>query len=182
MSRIGKQPITLPKGVTVTMNNNEVTVKGPKGELTQAFDPAMDIKEENGELIVERPTDQRHHRALHGLTRALLQNMVTGVSDGYEIRLQILGTGYRAELQGRELKLVLGFSHDVIVEPPPDLDFQVEDRGSIIIIRSIDKQLIGQVAADIRGLRPPEPYKGKGVRYLGEYVRQKEGKAGKVGK
>ncbi|NDJ34501.1 MAG: 50S ribosomal protein L6 [Chloroflexi bacterium] len=181
MSRIGKQPIELPKGVSATINKSEVTVKGPKGELTRRFDPDMTFKQEDGHLIVERPTDQRHHRALHGLTRALLANMVTGVSEGYEIRLEIRGTGYRAEMQGQTLKLALGFSHDVLVEPPPELSFQVEDRGALIIIQSIDKELIGQVAADIRGLRPPEPYKGKGVRYLGEYVRQKEGKAGKVG-
>ncbi|MGF1505435.1 MAG: 50S ribosomal protein L6 [Anaerolineae bacterium] len=181
MSRIGKQPIELPKGVSATINKSEVTVKGPKGELTRRFDPDMTFKQEDGHLIVERPTDQRHHRALHGLTRALLANMVTGVSEGYEIRLEIRGTGYRAEMQGQTLKLALGFSHDVLVEPPPELSFQVEDRGALIIIQSIDKELIGQVAADIRGLRPPERYNGKGVRYLCEYVRQMEGKAGKVG-
>jgi large subunit ribosomal protein L6 len=182
MSRIGKQPIDLPKGVSVTINKGDVTVKGPKGELTSRFDPAMTITEEDGVLSVERPTDHRHHRALHGLTRALLQNMVVGVNEGYETRLEIRGTGYRAEMQGSTMKLALGFSHDILVEPPPTVSFQVEDRGTLIIIQSIDKELIGQVAADIRGLRPPEPYKGKGIRYVGEYVPQKEGKAGKVGK
>jgi large subunit ribosomal protein L6 len=180
MSRIGKKPIAIPEGVTVDIKGSEVTVKGPKGELVSRFDPAMTIKMEDGEIVVERPTDLRHHRAIHGLTRALVNNMVIGVSEGYEIRLQIIGTGYRAELQGEELKLSLGFSHDVVVVPPPSIKFEVEDRGTLIIITSNNKELIGQVAADIRKLRPPEPYKGKGVRYLGEYVRQKAGKAGKT--
>ena len=181
MSRIGKQPVEIPSGVTVSVKRNELTVKGPKGELKSTFDADMSIKEKDGTLVVSRPTDQRHHRALHGLTRALVQNMITGVSEGYEKRLRIIGTGYRAEMVGNELKLSLGFSHDVQVVPPPTIQFQVEDRGQLVIINSIDKQLIGQVAADIRKLRPPEPYKGKGVRYEGEYVRQKAGKAGKVG-
>jgi large subunit ribosomal protein L6 len=180
MSRIGKKPIAIPEGVTVDIKGSEVTVKGPKGELIRRFDPDMAIKLEDGEIVVERPTDLRHHRAIHGLTRALVNNMVTGVSEGYEIRLQIIGTGYRAEMQGEELKLSLGFSHDVIVVPPPSIKFEVEDRGALVIITSINKELIGQVAADIRKLRPPEPYKGKGVRYLDEYVRQKAGKAGKT--
>jgi len=181
MSRIGKQPVEIPSGVTVSVKRNELTVKGPKGELKSTFDADMSIKEEDGTLVVSRPTDQRHHRALHGLTRALVQNMITGVSEGYEKRLRIIGTGYRAEMVGNELKLSLGFSHDVQVVPPPTIQFQVEARGQLVIINSIDKQLIGQVAADIRKLRPPEPYKGKGVRYEGEYVRQKAGKAGQVG-
>jgi large subunit ribosomal protein L6 len=181
MSRIGKQPIPIPEGVTVKIKGDEVTVKGPKGELARRFDPDMKIKQENGELVVTRPSDQRRHRALHGLTRALLNNMVVGVSEGYEIRLEIRGTGYRAELQGEELKLSLGYSHDIVVVPPPGLQFQVEERGQLIIMTANDKEMIGQVAADIRKLRPPEPYQGKGVRYLGEYVRQKAGKAGKVG-
>ena len=181
MSRIGKQPVEIPSGVTVNVKRNEVTVKGPKGELKRSFDPDLSIKEEDGSLVITRPTDQRQHRALHGLTRALVQNMVTGVSEGYEKRLRIIGTGYRAEMQGDDLRLSLGFSHDVQIVPPPTVQFQVEDRGSLIIITSINKELIGQVAADIRNLRPPEPYKGKGVRYEGEYVRQKAGKAGKIG-
>jgi len=143
--------------------------------------PDMGITEESGEIRVSRPTDQRHHRALHGLTRALVQNMVKGVSEGYEIRLEVNGTGYRAEMLGNELKLVLGYSHDVVVVPPPSLTCQVEDRGRVIILTSVDKALVGQVAADIRHLRPPEPYQGKGIRYAGEVVRQKAGKAGKVG-
>jgi large subunit ribosomal protein L6 len=181
MSRIGKQPVELGDGVTVSIKRNEVMVKGPKGQLTQTFDPALDIKEEDGQIVITRPTDQRQHRAMHGLTRALVQNMVTGVSEGYEKRLRIIGTGYRAEMVGDDLKLSLGYSHDIQVVPPPNIQFQVEDRGQLVIINSIDKQLIGQVAADIRRLRPPEPYKGKGVRYEGEYVRQKAGKAGKIG-
>ena len=177
MSRIGKKPIPIPDGVTVTIKGNEVTVKGPKGELTRSFDPDMTITQEDGHLIVRRPSDQRRHRALHGLTRALLNNMVIGVSEGYEIRLRIVGTGYRAELQGEDLRLSLGYSHDILVVPPPTVKFQVEERGQLVIITSIDKEIIGQVAADIRRLRPPEPYKGKGIRYEGEEVRQKAGKA-----
>jgi large subunit ribosomal protein L6 len=180
MSRIGKKPIDLPEGVEVTINGSEVVVKGPRGELTRQFDPEMQISLEDGQIIIERPTDQRRHRALHGLTRALLDNMVVGVSEGYEIRLRIVGTGYRAALEGGGLRLSLGYSHDILVVPPPDLSFQVEDRGQLIIINAIDKEIIGQIAADIRKLRPPEPYKGKGIRYVDEYVRQKAGKA-KIG-
>jgi large subunit ribosomal protein L6 len=181
MSRIGKKPIVIPSGVMVTINGSEVTAKGPKGELTRRFDPAISFEIEDGQLQVSRPTDQRHHRAMHGLVRALLANMITGVSEGYEVRLEIVGTAYRAEMQGNDLKLMLGYSHDILVEPPEDMKFEVEDRGSLIVIQSNDKEMIGQVAADIRKLRPPEPYKGKGIRYKGEYVRQKAGKAGKVG-
>jgi large subunit ribosomal protein L6 len=180
MSRIGKKPIKLPDGVTVTVEGDEVVVKGPRGELTRQFDPEMQISLEDGQIVIERPTDQRRHRALHGLTRALLSNMVVGVSEGYEIRLLIVGTGYRAVLEGSDMRLSLGYSHDILVVPPPGLSFQVEDRGQLIIINAIDKEMIGQVAADIRKLRPPEPYKGKGIRYADEYVRQKAGKA-KIG-
>nr|MBN1229959.1 50S ribosomal protein L6 [Anaerolineae bacterium] len=181
MSRIGKQPIEIPAGVTVDINKSEVTVKGPKGELMRRMSPDMEIKIEEGQVLVTRPTDNRHHRALHGLTRALLNNMVVGVSDGYEIELEIRGTGYRAEMLEDNLKLSLGFSHDVLVVPPPSISFEVQDRGQRVFIRSINKELIGQVAADIRKLRPPEPYKGKGIRYADENVPQKAGKAGKVG-
>jgi large subunit ribosomal protein L6 len=180
MSRIGKQPVPIPAGVTVSVDGSEVTVKGPKGELSQRFDPDMAISQEDDQIIVERPTDQRRHRSLHGLTRALVNNMVVGVSEGYEIRLEIRGTGYRAIMEGEELRLSLGYSHDIIVVPPPTVKFQVEERGSLLIITSIDKALLGQVSADIRKLRPPEPYKGKGIRYVDEYVRQKAGKA-KIG-
>lgn len=181
MSRIGKQPVILPDKVTVAIEKNSVTVKGPKGELSQAFNPEMTIRQDNGTLIVERPTDLRHHKALHGLTRALLANMVTGVSEGYRKTLEIQGVGYQAAMQGKNLQLRLGHSHEILVEPPEHISFDVpkDSRGSIIHVDGINKQVVGQVAADIRGWRPPEPYKGKGVRYLGEYVRRKAGKAGK---
>ncbi len=181
MSRIGKQPITLPDKVQVKIDGPDVTVKGPKGTLSQSFHPDMTITEADGQLIVTRPTDQRHHRALHGLTRALLNNMVVGVSEGFRKVLEVHGVGYSAQIQGKDLVLKLGFSHDVVVSPPENVTFTVEDRGRTIIIDGIDKQVVGQVAAEIRGWRPPEPYKGKGIRYQGEYVRRKAGKAGKVG-
>lgn len=181
MSRIGKQPVALPDKVSVRIEKTMVTVKGPKGELSQDFSPEMTIRQENGALVVERPSDLRHHKALHGLTRALLANMVKGVSQGFRKTLEIRGVGYQALLRGKNLQLRLGHSHEVIVEPPTDIVFDVprESRGTIIHVDGIDKQAVGQVAADIRGWRPPEPYKGKGVRYLGERVRRKAGKAGK---
>jgi large subunit ribosomal protein L6 len=181
MSRIGKQPIPIPEGVTVKIEGAVVTVKGPKGELSRQFDPEIKIEQQDNQIVVTRPGDERHQRALHGLTRALLNNMVTGVSQGYETRMRVVGTGYRAEMQGQDLRLSLGFSHDVLVVPPPDVQFRVEDRGALIIINAIDKELIGQIAADIRKLRPPEPYKGKGIRFEGELIRTKAGKAGKTG-
>jgi large subunit ribosomal protein L6 len=156
-------------------------VKGPKGQLTQRFHPDMAIQQDDGSIVVTRPTEQRKHRALHGLTRSLINNMIVGVSEGYEIRMEVVGTGYRAEMRGDELRLALGYSHDILVVAPPIVKFQVEDRGRLIILTSVDKALIGQVAADIRKLRPPEPYQGKGIRYLGEVVRHKAGKSGKVG-
>lgn len=181
MSRIGKQPVPIPDKVQVTIDGTTVTVKGPKGQLTHTFPLDMIIKQEDGQVIVERPTDQRHHRALHGLTRALIANMVTGVSEGYERILEIEGVGYRAEMQGKTLVMHLGYSHEIPVEPPDDVEFVVEERGRLIRIRGIDKQVVGELAANIRKLRPPEPYKGKGVRYQGEYIRRKAGKAGKIG-
>ncbi|MCY3780227.1 MAG: 50S ribosomal protein L6 [Chloroflexi bacterium] len=181
MSRVGKQPVRLPEKVSVAIDRNTVKVKGPKGELSQDFSPDLTIRQDNGSIIVERPSDLRHHRALHGLTRSLLANMVQGVSEGFRKTLQIQGVGYQATLQGKNLQLRLGHSHEVIVEPPMHVSFDVpqDSRGTIIHVDGIDKQVVGQVAADIRGWRPPEPYKGKGVRYLGEYVRRKAGKAGK---
>ena len=181
MSRVGKQPVALPDKVSASIKRNSVTISGPKGELSREFDPSMDIRQENGAIIIERPSEQRHHKALHGLTRALLANMVQGVSQGYRKTLQIQGVGYQASLQGKNLQLRLGHSHPVIVAPPPNVVFDVpkDSRGTIIHVDGIDKQVVGQVAANIRGWRPPEPYKGKGVRYLGEYVRRKAGKAGK---
>ncbi len=181
MSRVGKQPVPLPDKVSVNIERNFVTVSGPKGRVSQDFSPEMSIRQENGSIVVERPSDLRHHRALHGLTRALLANMVLGVSQGFRRTLEIQGVGYQATMQGKNLQLRLGHSHPVVVEPPADVSFDVpkDSRGTIIHVDGIDKQVVGQVAANIRGWRPPEPYKGKGVRYLGEYVRRKAGKAGK---
>jgi large subunit ribosomal protein L6 len=181
MSRIGKQPITLPAKVEVAIDGPDVTVKGPRGTLSWSFHPDITITQEEGQLLVTRPTDLRHHRSLHGLSRALLNNMVTGVSTGFQKILEIQGVGYSAQMDGANLVLKVGFSHDVIVEPRENMSFNVEDRGRTIIVEGIDKQAVGQVAAEIRKWRPPEPYKGKGIRYRGEFVRRKAGKAGKVG-
>lgn len=181
MSRIGKQIITLPAKVEVKVDGQDVTVKGPKGELKHTMHPVIGITMENGILQLTRSTEERQHRALHGLTRALIANMVTGVSEGFSKTLLIEGVGYQADLRGKNLVLKLGFSHEVVVEPPADVSFEVpaERRGTMIHIRGIDKQVVGQVAANIRELRPPEPYKGKGIRYSDEIVRRKAGKAGK---
>lgn len=181
MSRIGKMPIELPKGVSVDIKGTEVTVKGSKGTLSQSFSPDMSIGVEDGVLSVSRPTDQKHHKALHGLTRSLINNMVVGVNEGFTKKLEIVGVGYRSEMKGNDLVLHVGYSHPVTVSPPTkDTKFQVEDRGRIIIVTGIDKAVVGEVAANIRKVRKPEPYKGKGIRYEGEYVRRKAGKAGKV--
>ncbi len=180
MSRIGKAPISLPNGVNIDLKGTDLTVKGPKGSLTQNFHPEMEIKLDGGVLTVHRPSDSRDHRSLHGLTRALINNMVVGVSDGYSKTLQIEGVGYRATLEGKALVLNVGHSHPIRFDPEADLEFEVEDRGKTIKISGIDKQLVGEYAARIRKSRPPEPYKGKGIRYKGEYVRRKAGKAGKV--
>lgn len=184
MSRIGKQPIAIPKGVTVTINKNEVTVNGPKGELKQSFNPDLAIEQQEGHLVVSRPSDARHHRALHGLTRALLNNMVVGVSNGFEKKLIITGTGYRAEAAGKDLTFYLGYSHPITVKATSTLSFEVppESRGTVVIVKGIRKDEVGQVASEIRGLRPPEPYLGKGVAYSDEVIRRKAGKAGKSGK
>jgi len=182
VSRIGRVPIPLPEGVRVDVQGVQVTVTGPKGSLSREFHPDMEITLEDGQLRVCRPTDQRHHRALHGLTRALLNNMVIGVTQGFQKRLEIHGVGYRVDLQGDgSLLLHLGFSHPVCIVPPEGIQFEVEPRSKQISVHGIDKELVGQVAAEIRAWRPPEPYKGKGVRYIGEYVRRKAGKAGKIG-
>jgi len=180
VSRIGKQPVPVPDKVQITLKGSNIRVKGPKGELERAFHPDIKIEMVENQLEVTRPTDMRHHRALHGLTRALLNNMVVGVCDGFEKILEVVGVGYRPEMQGSSLKLSLGFSHPVVIDPPANIQFEVEPRRKLITIQGIDKEVVGQIAADIRKLRPPEPYKGKGVRYLGEYVRRKAGKAGKV--
>lgn len=182
MSRIGRMPIPIPPGVTVDIGKgNRVTVKGPKGELTRTFSPDMIIKVQGQQILVSRPTDQRRHRALHGLTRALLANMVTGVSEGYRKELRIEGVGYRAIQRGKDLVLSLGFSHPVEVHPPEGITLTVTSRdGRSLVVEGIDKELVGKVAAEIRALRKPEPYKGKGIRYADEQVRRKAGKAGKV--
>ena len=180
MSRIGKQPVTLPPKVEVTLSaDNHLTVKGPKGQLSLQVHPTIKVKKEDGKLIVERPDDERQSRALHGLTRALLNNMVTGVSTGFRRTLQLEGTGYRAEMKGKNLVVYVGYSHPIEVPPPEGITFTVEERGLIFHIDGIDKQLVGQVAANIRALRPPEPYHGKGIRYKDEVIRRKAGKAGK---
>ncbi len=180
MSRIGLMPVPLPKGVTVNIEGSTVKVKGPKGELVRTLNPEMQIKLEDNRLLVERPTDQRRHRALHGLTRALLTNMVQGVSQGFTRKLEIEGVGYRAEIQGKNLVLNVGFSHPVVVEPPPGISFEVEKGTRVFSVLGADKEMVGEMAARIRRIRPPEPYKGKGIRYQGEHVRRKAGKAGKV--
>lgn len=184
MSRIGRLPIPLPKGVMVEIDPriNRVRVKGPKGELERTFPPEMQIALEDNQLLVRRPTDSRRHRALHGLTRALLANMVEGVSKGFVKRMQVQGVGYRVEMRGNALVLSVGYSHPVEFLPPPGITFTVEKGGRDFQVEGIDKELVGQVAAKIRAVRPPEPYKGKGVRYAGEVVRLKAGKAGKGGK
>ncbi len=181
MSRIGKKPITLPKGVTVDIKGSTVKVKGPKGELSREFMPVIGIALEDGVVHVTRPNDERQVRALHGTTRAVLANMVTGVSDGFQKQLQVEGVGYRAELKGKQLVMALGLSHPVVIDPPTGITFAVDEKTRVITISGYDRELVGQVAADIRSWRPPEPYKGKGLRYVGEIVRRKAGKAGKVG-
>ena len=181
MSRIGRMPISLPEGVRVDIQGSRVTATGPKGSLSREFHPDMEIVLEDSQLVVRRPTDQRHHKALHGLTRALLNNMVIGVTQGFQKQLEVQGVGYRVELQGDgSLMFQLGFSHPVHVVPPEGIQFEVEPRSKVITGSGNDKELVGQVTAEIRAWRPPEPYKGKGIRYVGEYVRHKAGKAGKI--
>jgi len=180
VSRIGRMPIPIPKGVQVDIKGSQVMVKGPKGELSHSFNPDIKISLQDGQVVVTRPTDNRRHRALHGLTRALLANMVTGVIEGYRKELEIQGAGYRAEKRGDNLVLYVGFSHPVEIAPPSGITFGLEARGKTIVVEGIDKELVGEMAARVRRVRPPEPYKGKGIRYVGEYVRQKAGKAGKV--
>ncbi|MFM9045727.1 MAG: 50S ribosomal protein L6 [Solirubrobacterales bacterium] len=175
MSRIGNKPVEIPEGVEVQVEPGRVTVKGPKGELTQELSRDMTVKVDDGVLTVERPTDRGPHRALHGLTRSLVQNMVIGVTDGYEKHLEIQGVGYRAQSKGKGIELALGYSHPVVVEAPDGIEFDVPE-PTAIVVRGIDKQQVGQIAADIRDKRPPEPYKGKGIRYRDERVARKVGK------
>jgi large subunit ribosomal protein L6 len=175
MSRIGKQPIPVPDGVEVAIEPEVVRVKGPKGELAERVARDIGVEQDNGQIVVTRPTDRGEHRALHGLTRSLIANMVEGVTNGFEKRLEIQGVGYRAQLQGKKLVLALGYSHPVELDAPDGIDFEVP-QPTRIVVRGISKQLVGEVAANIRKQRPPEPYKGKGVRYEGEYVARKVGK------
>lgn len=180
MSRVGKLPIPLPNGVQVSVNGSEVSVKGPKGSLTQNLQDGIDVKVEGSEIIVSRATEQKRHRAMHGLYRALINNMVTGVSTGYKVEQELVGVGYRASTQGNLLDLVLGYSHHVVFELPSEIKVTTrQDKGQnpIITMESHDKQLLGQVAARIRSLRTPEPYKGKGVKFVGEVLRRKAGKS-----
>ena len=179
MSRIGKMPITMPSDVDVRIEGTRVTVKGPKGELSRDVSPDMRLELKGGQLLVSRASDQPRQRAMHGLTRSLLANMVTGVSQGFAKTLEMQGVGYRAQMQGRDLVLAVGYSHPVQVSPPAGIEFEV-DGTSRVLVKGINKELVGQVAADVRKVRPPEPYKGKGIRYAGEYVRRKAGKAGKA--
>ncbi|MBI4786779.1 MAG: 50S ribosomal protein L6 [Chloroflexi bacterium] len=180
MSRVGKAPINIPAGVKVSVNGNSVTVKGPKGELTRSFDPNLTIATQDSQIVVSRP-DNMVYNALHGLTRALIHNMVVGVTEGFKKNLEVEGVGYRAELQGKNLVLSVGYSHPVPIEPPEGIAFVVEKSARAFSVEGVDRQLVGEVAARIRAVRPPEPYKGKGVHFVGERIRRKAGKAGKVG-
>jgi large subunit ribosomal protein L6 len=180
MSRIGRLPIAVPATVDVTIDGRTLTVKGPKGSLTRALHPDMILSREESQLVVSRPTEQKTHKQLHGLTRTLVNNMVVGVTDGYRKGLDITGVGYRAALNGRKLQLNLGYSHPIEIDPPEGITFEVETPTRLAVV-GIDKELVGQIAAKVRSTRKPEPYKGKGVRYSGEVIRRKAGKAGKIG-
>ena len=179
MSRIGRLPVVLPKGVEVDIDGTNVHVKGPKGEMQRSFPPSMQISINEGVLEVSRATDGRTDRSLHGMTRALINNMVVGVSTGFERILEVNGVGYRAEMQGKNLVLYVGYSHPVVIEPPQGISFDTDAKTRQVKIMGYDKQMVGQVAADIRKVRPPEPYHGKGLHYLGEKIRRKAGKSGK---
>ena len=181
MSRIGRKPIVIPAGVEVKIDGNNVTVKGPKGTLNSHINPTITAKGEHGEVVVTRPNDEKEARSLHGLTRTLISNMVEGVTNGYKKELEIQGVGYRASKQGKDLVMNLGYSHPVVVSETDGITIEVPDPLKIVI-NGIDKQRVGQFAAEVREKRPPEPYKGKGIRYVGEYVAHKEGKAGKGAK
>jgi large subunit ribosomal protein L6 len=180
MSRIGRLPIAVPSGVDVTIDGRTLTVKGPKGTLTRELHPDIAVSREDDRLVVTRPTEQKTHKQLHGLTRTLVNNMVVGVTDGYRKSLEITGVGYRAAKVGENLQLNLGYSHPIEIAPPQGISFEVENPTHLAVV-GIDKELVGQIAAQVRSTRKPEPYKGKGVRYAGEYIRRKAGKAGKIG-
>jgi large subunit ribosomal protein L6 len=175
MSRIGRKPIEIPAGVSVSLDPGRVMVNGPLGELTQRVPQRMAIAQEDGEILVTRPTERGEDRALHGLTRTLVANMIEGVTKGFEKKLEIQGVGYRAALRGQSLELQVGFSHPVVIDPPQGIAFEVPTQTEVVV-KGIDKQQVGQTAAEVRAVRPPEPYKGKGIRYEGEYVRRKVGK------
>lgn len=180
MSRIGKAPIAIPAGVTVQVKDNVVTVKGPKGELTQVINPDITINQEDGKIELTRPTDDREHRAMHGLYRALIHNMVVGVSEGYKKEMELVGVGYRATATGQVLELALGYSHAIYIKMPKEIKLEAKserNKNPLIILESADKQLLGQVCAKIRSLRKPEPYKGKGIKFVGEVIRRKSGKS-----
>jgi len=182
VSRIGRLPVEIPGGVQVEVKGSNVRVKGPKGELQRAFSPGIGIKLENNQLVISRNSDDPAQRALHGTTRAVLANMVHGVSKGFEVVLEVEGVGYRAEMEGKNLALFVGYSHPVKMEPPPGISFEADAKARQIKVMGFDKEQVGQVAANIRKVRPPEPYHGKGIHYLGERVRRKAGKAGKGAK
>ena len=181
MSRIGKKPVSIPAGVQIKIDGAEVKVKGPRGELIRSFHAAMRIEQQGTELHVIRSDDERQNRALHGLTRALLNNMVEGVTQGFKKTLVVEGVGYRAELAGKNLMLYLGYSHPILIEPPTGIKFEVDTKAKTVAIDGNDRELVGEISAEIRAMRPPEPYKGKGIRYTNEVIRRKAGKAGKVG-
>ena len=182
MSRVGRLPVVVPSGVQVEVKGSDVHVKGPKGELRRTFSPLIGIALENGEIQVTRKSDLPAERALHGTTRAVLANMINGVSAGFERVLEIEGVGYRAEMSGKNLVLYMGYSHPVEVEPPAGISFDVDAKARQVFVRGFDKELVGQIAANVRNVRPPEPYHGKGLHYLGEHIRRKAGKAGKAAK
>jgi len=180
VSRIGKLPVEIPAGVDIKIDGNHVNVKGPNGSLERSFSPLVNIKIEDGQVIVTRDSDEKNVRALHGTTRAVIQNMVTGTTEGFSKVLEIVGVGYKAEMNGNDMVINVGFSHSVDVKAPEGISFEVTEKNRVITIKGANKEVVGQVAADIRSLRPPEPYKGKGIRYQGEYVRRKAGKTAAI--
>src|SRR5512138_100023 len=182
MSRIGRLPVAVPNGVQVNVQGSDVHVKGPKGEMKRSFSPMIEIAMEDGHVVIKRKSDEAAERALHGTTRAVIANMIRGVSTGFEVLLQVEGVGYRAELKGKDLALFVGYSHPVTMEPPVGISFEVDQKTRQIKVLGYDREVVGQTAAEIRGIRPPEPYHGKGIRYAGEKVRRKAGKAGKGAK
>ena len=182
MSRIGRLPVAVPNGVQVNVQGSDVHVKGPKGEMKRSFSPMIEIAMEDGHVVIKRKSDEAAERALHGTTRAVIANMIRGVSTGFEVLLQVEGVGYRAELKGKDLALFVGYSHPVTMQPPAGISFEVDQKTRQIKVLGYDREVVGQTAAEIRRVRPPEPYHGKGIRYVGEKIRRKAGKAGKGAK